>query len=152
MKDYLKEDLSDAERSEIKGIVWMVVRKHKFNQNKKQILETSFNDDLNLYHNDSYSLENFIFKDYRDFSRPLTETEKTEIVNDLNKAMDEVALFELKRTMTFNEKLVFFFLFVEKYKAKKVMFLLDVDRKTVYNRKESIKNKIEIMKGENNGR
>ncbi len=148
MKDYLQEKLSDDEESEIKGIIWMVVRNYNSKKNKKLGVEMALDDDLDLSYQDLYSFEELVFKDYRGYTEPLTESEKTEIVNKLNNVMDEVCLCNLKRTMTFNEKLVFFFLFIEKYKANQVMLLLDSSRKTIYNRKKSIEKIIGKMKGE----
>lgn len=145
MKNYLKEPLTDDEKKEIKGIIWMVVRncKHKINKMKNKV---ELVDDLGLIYNDSYKFEYLEFGDYRDSLTPLTELDKTDIVNKLNTLMDDLTLFELKRALTFNEKLVFFFVFMEKYKLKNVQFLLSVDRKTIYNRQKSVEAKIEFFK------
>lgn len=145
MKDYLKEPLTEDEKREIKGIIWMVVRncKHKINKIKDKV---ELVDDLGLIYNDSYKFEYLEFGDYRDSLTPLTESDKTDIVNKLNTLMDDLTLFELKRALTFNEKLVFFFVFMEKYKLKNVQFLLSVDRKTIYNRQKSVEAKIEFFK------
>lgn len=145
MKNYLKEPLTEDEKKEIKGIIWMVVRncKHKINKMKNKV---ELVDDLGLIYNDSYKFEYLEFGDYRDSLTPLTELDKTDIVNKLNTLMDDLTLFELKRALTFNEKLVFFFVFMEKYKLKNVQFLLSVDRKTIYNRQKSVEAKIEFFK------
>ena len=145
MKNYLKEPLTDDEKKEIKGIIWMVVRncKHKINKMKNKV---ELVDDLGLIYNDSYKFEYLEFGDYRDSLTPLTELDKTDIVNKLNTLMDDLTLFELKIALTFNEKLVFFFVFMEKYKLKNVQFLLSVDRKTIYNRQKSVEAKIEFFK------
>lgn len=146
MKDYLKENLSKDEESEIAGIIWMVVRNCRykfFNQNENTL---SLIDNLDITYNDIYSFENLKFEDYRDRLCPLTESEKTDIVNKLNTLMDDLALYELKRALTFNEKLVFFFSFMEKYKNKTVQLLLSVDRKTIYNRQQTIKAKIDFFR------
>ena len=148
MKNYLKEDLSEDEESEVKGIIWMVVRNYNSKKNQKLGVEMTLDDEISLSCQDLYAFEELVFRDYRDYTRPLTESEKTEIVNKLNMIMDEVRLSDLKRTMTFSEKLVFFFLFVEKYKANQVMLLLDSSRKTIYNRKKSIEKIIKEMRGE----
>lgn len=146
MKNYLKETLTEDEKREIKGIIWIVVRnfKHKISKETKGKVELI--DDLGLIYNDSYKFDNLEFKDYRGNLTPLTELEKTNIVNKLNTLMDDLYLFELKKALTFNEKLVFFFIFMEKYKIKEVQFLLSVDRKTIYNRQKSIGAKIEFFK------
>lgn len=46
------------------------------------------------------------------------------------------------RTLTFNEKLVFFLLEIENFPIYKTAYLLDVTPKTIYNRNQSAKNKI----------
>ena len=148
MKNYLKEDLSEDEESEVKGIIWMVVRNYNSKKNQKLGVEMTLDDEISLSCQDLYAFEELVFRDYRDYTRPLAESEKNEIVNKLNMIMDEVRLSDLKRTMTFSEKLVFFFLFVEKYKANQVMLLLDSSRKTIYNRKKSIEKIIKEMRGE----
>lgn len=147
MKNYLKDDLSTSEKKEIIGIIWMTVKNHKFKISKKEKGEIKLIDDLDLSYNDFYSFERITFKDYS-YSNPLTKEGEIDIVNQLNILIDEVCLSQLKRTLTFNEKLVFFFIFLEKYKSVKVSFLLSVDRKTIYNYKRSIKDKIDKMKGE----
>ncbi len=50
------------------------------------------------------------------------------------------------RTLTFNEKLVFFLFEIENFQIYKIAYLLDVTPKTVYNRHQSAKNKIEEEK------
>lgn len=82
----------------------------------------------------------------------MIEDQKTAIVNQLNMLMDELSLFNLKRALTFNEKLVFFLFFIQKYRTTEVMELLAVDRKTIYNRRKSIQMKIEGRKDELNGK
>lgn len=140
MKNYLNDDLSEEERTEIIGIIWMTVKNYKFKQYAKQRFETPLIEDLDLQYYDSYDFEKFNFKDYYD---PLTKDEKIDIINKLDSIIDKLFLFQLKRTLTFNEKLVFFFAFINKYTNTKISFLLSLDRKTIYNCKKSIKNKIE---------
>ncbi len=78
----------------------------------------------------------------------LTEEEKTDIVNKLNKLMDDLGMFDLKRALTFNEKLVFFFTYMykEQYLLKEVAIYLDTTERTIYNRRETLKTKIECIK------
>ena len=152
MKNYLTDPLTEDEKSEIAGIIWMVVRncRYKFFNQKENSLELIEN--LDMTYNDIYSfdflkylLQNLV-GDYMDHLCPLTESEKTDIVNKLNTLMDDLSLYELKRALTFNEKLVFFFSFMENYKNKTIQFLLSVDRKTIYNRQQTIKAKIDFFK------
>ena len=59
--------------------------------------------------------------------------------------LDEIALElgvkEILRTLTFNEKLVFFLLEVKRYYIYEIAYLLNVTPKTVYNRNQSAKRK-----------
>ncbi len=140
MKNYLNDDLSKEERTEIIGIIWMTVRNYKFKQYEKQRFEIPLIEDLDLQYYDLYDFEKFNFKDYYD---PLTKDEKIDIINQLDSIIDNLFLFQLKSTLTFNEKLVFFFAFINMYTNTKISFLLSLDRKTIYNCKKSIKNKME---------
>lgn len=146
MKNYLTDPLTEDEKSEIAGIIWMVVRncRYKFFNQKENSLELIEN--LDMTYNDIYSFDHLDFGDYRDNLCPLTESEKTDIVNKLNTLMDDLSLYELKRALTFNEKLVFFFSYMENYKNKTIQFLLSVDRKTIYNRQQTIKAKIDFFR------
>lgn len=146
MKDYLKCTLTEDEKNEILGIIWMVHKNHKHLLYKKQKREVPLIEQLDGVYEDCYNIGKIFFKDYRDSLTPLTEQEKTEIVNKLNTVIDELCLFELKRTLTFNEKLVFFFVLMENYKKEQVALLLNVDRRTIYNRIKSTNAKLEVIK------
>lgn len=146
MKDYLKCSLTEDEKNEILGIIWMVHKNHKHVLYKKQKREIPLIEQIDSIYEDYYNIGNVIFKDYRDFLTPLSENEKTDIVNKLNTAMDNLCLYEVKRALTFNEKLVFFFILMENYKQDKVSFLLSIDRKTIYNRIKIIEAKLEAIK------
>lgn len=152
-KDYLKENLSDEERAELTSIIWRVAKKHKLKMYAQQKKTVCMNEDIDLPIVDKY---NFGDLDLQSCIRPLvplTEVEKTNIVNKLNMLMDELWLFDLKRALTFNEKLVFFLLSVERYKGVDVMKLLSITKMTVYNRKKSIAAKINRMiGGKSNGK
>lgn len=145
MKNYLTEPLTKEEKKEIKAIIWMAARSFNYKKSTKKDFPTELIDSLNLTYNDLYEFEDYKFDDYRDRMTPLTETEKTEIVSKVNILMDNLCLYEFKRALTFNEKLVFFFIFMENYKAKDVQFLLSACKKTIYNRQESVKNKIKFI-------
>lgn len=146
MKNYLKCSLTDDEKSEIIGIIWMVVRNFKYRLNKRNNNTVELIEDLDLTYSDKYDFEHIQFEDYRENLCPLTESQKTNIVNKLNTLMDDLSLFELKRALTFNEKLVFFFVFMEKYKAVDTQKLLNVSKKTIYNWQESVKDKINLIR------
>ena len=133
-KNYLECSLTIDEIKEIKGIIWTIVLnfKHKISEEKNQMSELM--DDIELIHNDTYNFDVLKLNIYNDGKiSVITENQKTEIVNYLNNLMDEVCMFELKRALTFNEKLVFFFIYMEKLKAKETQYILQVSKKTIYN-------------------
>lgn len=147
MKDYLTEPLSDEEKAELISIIWRVAKKYKirlYEQNKQNF---GLIDNLDLAVEDKYDYDKLSFSIYQKSMIPLKESQKTDIVNRINMLLDELSLFDLKRTLTFNEKLVFFLLSVERLKGVEIMKLLNIDKKTVYNRKKSIKLKISKIIG-----
>ena len=79
---------------------------------------------------------------------PLTDEQKCDIVMEFDSLLRESCLFELIRTLTFNEKLVFFLFYLEDYKNMEVAALLNNSERTILNRRKSIDNKIKKMKGE----
>ena len=148
MKDYLKEDLSVEEKAEIISIIWRVARKYKYKRFKENENKMTLIEELDLTIEDTYNFNKIDYQVLRGVLSPFTEEQKTSVVRQLNMLMDELTLFDLKRTLTFNEKLVFFLINVENYKSTEVMKLLSVSRKTVYNRQKSIEKKIKGLKGE----
>lgn len=145
MKNYLNDKLSEEEKKEIVGIIWMTVKNYKFKQYEKQRFEVPLIENIDLPYDDSYNFDDFNFKDYYN---PLTKDEKIDIIEQLDSIIDKLCLFQLKRMLTFNEKLVSFFVFTKTYTNTKISYLLSLDRKTIYNCKKSIKNKFEKLKGE----
>lgn len=147
MKNYLREDLSEGEKAELKSIIWRVAKKYKLELYERNKQTVSIIEDLDVTTEDHYNFEAISFPDYSESLNPLTESQKTNIVNKLNMLMDELWLFELKKTLTFNEKLVFFLLSVERLKGVEVMKLLSLSKRTIYNRRKSIESKINRMIG-----
>lgn len=153
MKNYLKESLSDEEKAELTSIIWRVAKKYKILLYKQQKRNVGIIDELDLIVEDDYNFDNPNIQDLKGKVAPLTESQKTDIVNKLNMLMDDLCLFELKRTLTFNEKLVFFLLLVERFRGVEVMKLLSISKMTVYNRRKSIENKInKVLGGLTNGK
>ena len=147
MKNYLTEELSEDEKNEIIGIIKMTAKNFKYQKIRRKYIEPLFLDDLEIAYYDKYLFDSYNFKNYKDNKYPISEKEKTDIVNKLNILMDDLGLFELKRALTFNEKLVFFFSYMYKdiYTFKDVAFLLSITERTIYNRRESLKAKINFM-------
>ena len=88
MKDYLKEDLSIEERAELTSIIWRVAKKHKLKVYAQRKRTVGLIEDMDLPIEDNYDFDDFGLQSCsRDLS-PLTEVEKTNIVNKINMLME----------------------------------------------------------------
>lgn len=116
-KDYLKEKLSDYERTELISIIFRVAKKYKLKLYNKLKREMLVIDELDLRVEDTYNFDESLSRNYKDALCPLNDEEKDNIVKQLNILMKEVRLCNLKKTLTYNEKLVFFLIFIENQKV-----------------------------------
>jgi DNA-directed RNA polymerase specialized sigma subunit len=148
MKDYLKEKLTQEERLIILGLIWKVARKYKRKYFLEQKRYCEIIDNIDLQVEDTYTF--YTYNSQRDIVSliPLTDEQKCDIVMEFDSLLRESCLFELIRTLTFNEKLVFFLFYLEEYKNMEVAALLNNAERTILNRRKSIDNKIRKMKGE----
>lgn len=148
MKDYLKEKLTQEERLIILGLIWKVARKYKRKYFLEQKRYCEIIDNIDLQVEDTYKF--YTYNSQRDIVSliPLTDEQKCDIVMEFDSLLRESCLFELIRTLTFNEKLVFFLFYLEEYKNMEVAALLNNAERTILNRRKSIDNKIRKMKGE----
>lgn len=148
MKDYLQEDLSEEERLIIIGIIWKVSKKFKmkYYEEKKKYYE--FVDEYDFPTEDVYNFSNYDIEKNKVAVCPLTEKQKCDIVMTMDALLREVSLFKLIRTLTFNEKLVFFLYKIENYRNNEVATMLEITEQTAINRRKSIDKKIKIMKEE----
>ena len=148
MKDYLKEKLTQEERLIILGLIWKVARKDKRKYFLEQKRYCEIIDNIDLQVEDTYTF--YTYNSQRDIVSltPLTDEQKCDIVMEFDSLLRESCLFELIRTLTFNEKLVFFLFYLEEYKNMEVAALLNNAERTILNRRKSIDNKIKKMKGE----
>jgi|GEM_PF-3038060 DNA-directed RNA polymerase specialized sigma subunit len=148
MKDYLKEKLTQEERLIILGLIWKVARKYKRKYFLEQKRYCEIIDNIDLQVEDTYTF--YTYNSQRDIVSltPLTDEQKCDIVMEFDSLLRESCLFELIRTLTFNEKLVFFLFYLEEYKNMEVAALLNNAERTILNRRKSIDNKIKKMKGE----
>lgn len=147
MKDYLKEKLTQEERLIILGLIWKVARKYKRKYFLEQKRYCEIIDNIDLQVEDTYTF--YTYNSQRDIVSltPLTDEQKCDIVMEFDSLLRESCLFELIRTLTFNEKLVFFLFYLEEYKNMEVAALLNNAERTILNRRKSIDNKIKKMKG-----
>lgn len=148
MKDYLKEKLTQEERLIILGIIWKVAHKYKNRYYNEQKKYCEFIDNIDLAIEDTYTFYKYNLQSEIISLTPLTEEQKCNIVMKFDSLLRESCLFELIRTLTFNEKLVFFLYYLEDYKNMEVAVLLNNSERTILNRRKSIDIKIKRMKGE----
>jgi len=148
MKNYLKEKLTQEERLMILGIIWKVAHKYKNRYYNEQNKYCEFIDNIDLAIEDTYTFYKYNLQSEIISLTPLTEEQKSNIVMKFDSLLRESCLFELIRTLTFNEKLVFFLFYLENYKNMEVATLLNNSERTILNRRKSIDSKIKKMKGE----
>lgn len=148
MKNYLKEKLTQEERLMILGIIWKVAHKYKNRYYNEQNKYCEFIDNIDLAIEDTYTFYKYNLQSEIISLTPLTEEQKSNIVIKFDSLLRESCLFELIRTLTFNEKLVFFLFYLENYKNMEVATLLNNSERTILNRRKSIDSKIKKMKGE----
>ena len=142
MKDYLRDNLSDEEKSFIYGIIRKTSLKFirnliKVKQNEILYLDSDDAPEELLIDDNSNNISDLkIFSKY----------EKEQIVKTLENIALEAGLKKFITPLTFNEKLVVFLLYVENYQVNEVATLLDVTRMSIWKRQKSIKRKIEKVK------
>jgi len=141
MKDYLKEELSSKEREMILAIIKVTARCFKnrlYQRNKIRMLPI---DDIDLPIEDDYTVFVFKIKKNISLSVPLTMEEKNKIVQYVDNVLNELSLFDFKRALTFDEKLVLFLYRFKKFTENQTADFLDCCERTVRYRNESIKEK-----------
>ena len=140
MKDYLKEKLTQEERLIILGLIWKVARKYKRKYFLEQKRYCEIIDNIDLQVEDTYTF--YTYNSQRDIVSltPLTDEQKCDIVMEFDSLLRESCLFELIRTLTFNENLVFFLFYLKDYKNIEVATLLNNSERTILNRRKSIEN------------
>ena len=155
MKDYLRDDLSDEEKSFIYGIIRKTSLKFirnliKIKQNEILYLDSDDAPEELLIDDNSNNfvdkiLESKILRGISDL-KIFSKYEKEQIVKTLENIALEAGLKKFITPLTFNEKLVVFLLYVENYQVNEVATLLDVTRMSIWKRQKSIKRKIEKVK------
>lgn len=147
MKDYLKEELSQEEKLILVGLIWNVSKKFRINLGKENERYCEFNEETDGIAEDTYEYKKIEFIHKGDI-RPISDEEKCNIVMYMDYLLREVCLFELIKTLTFDEKLVFFLFYIEELKIYEISNVLGFTERTVYNKRISINNKVKEMKGD----
>ena len=155
MKDYLKEPLSNEEKSFVYGIIRKSSLKFIREYTKVKNNEVLLSDKEGLSEDDLADttkldlidkiLDNKILKDIS-VLKPYTQYEQEKIVETLEKFAFESGLLRFITPLTFNEKLVVFLLYVEKYQVNEICILLNVSRMAIWRRDKSLKKKISKVK------
>lgn len=148
MKDYLKEELSEDERLILFGLIWRVARKYRRKYYISKTKDFEFIDNIDYPVEDEYLSYNNCFQYPISLINPLKNEEKCNIVMQLDSLLKELSLFELKKTLTFDEKLVFFLFYLEDFNNRDVSKILETSERTIFNRRKSIDKKIDKLKGE----
>ncbi len=151
MKDYLKCSLTEDEKKLIKGIIWRTAKTYKQRGYKKSLEETLYIDDIEMGLEDEYQ---YVCSDTIVFTsplRPYTQDEKQKIIDFMDSMLKELSLNRFRIALTFEEKLVFFLYYFQKYTEDDIVILLGISKRTLTNRKKSIKSKrVEILGGNKN--
>ena len=148
-KNYLVEEMTQDEKNYLKSAIKKAFLDFsKYIRSKNRLITYSIEDEYIQKLLPTVDDEYFIY-DIKDiiglvYSNIIFSVNQKEICV---KQLEEIAVhLEIKyilRTLTFNEKLVFFLLEVLNCPVNKIANALSVTEKTVYNRNKSAKNKIE---------
>lgn len=150
MKNYLKEKLSREEELILYGLIWNVSRLYRSRYYQKSNKEFELIDNIDKPIEDTYIFYTSKSQEIIVPCKQLNDKQKCDIVMDLDSLLRELGFFELIRTLTFNEKLVFFLLYIKDFKVVEIAKIVGATERTIHNRKKSMQEKIERMKGEMN--
>ena len=150
-KNYLNEKLTKEEEryiySAIKKAYLSSMR--KYSKNKK--IKIYSIDDISIQEKipaveDCYFEDNMNIFDSWSIILQYSKIQQDTCVQKLNELAIKFGLYKYLKTLTYNERLVFFLLEIQCFSIKKTAFLIGIDRKTVRVRYISAKNKIEEAK------
>ena len=147
MKDYLKCSLSQEEKDLISVIIWVTAKDYKkrlYKRNQYQLIPI---EDMVISVEDEYNFVNLDTRGDFDFARPIAMVDKVRIVEYVDSILSELSLYEFRKALTFDEKLVLFLYSFQKLTEEKVAILLEVSSRTIIRRNKSIKIKKEMFLG-----
>lgn len=164
MKDYLKDNLSKNEKAFVRGIIrnaslhflkdYLKVQEREVmslddidNKENKNAFERKF---LSFYDNYNFIdkiLETEILRDISALT-PYTQYEKEKIVKLVDNLAYEAGLEKFIAPLTFEEKLVVFFVYIVEYQINEVVVLLNMGRSSIWRYDNSLKDKISKVKEE----
>lgn len=151
-KNYLEEELSINEKHYLKSAIKkaflrFLVYEEVDNKIKLYSFEDEYiHDQLPMVVDEYFVDEKINIIDSWSNNVKYSLEQKIICVSRLEDIAVDLGVDKYLRTLTFNEKLVFFLLEIENFQIYKIAYLLDVTPKTIYNRHQSAKNKIEKEK------
>lgn len=151
-KNYLEEELSSKEKNYLKSAIKKAFlrfleyegARKKFNT--YSIEDESIQNQLPIIIDEYFLDEKVNIIDSWSNNTKYSLEQKMICVSRLEDIAVSLGVEKYLRTLTFNEKLVFFLFEIENFQINKIAYVLDVTPKTVYNRHQSAKNKIEEEK------
>ena len=156
-KNYLVEKLTEEEDKYIKVAIKKAYLKFIRNNLKELKAKKYSIDDVNIQ-------DKLPFIEEKYFDVNLLEIESWNIRHKYSRKQQDICVQKLNslamqldfekyiRTLTYNEKLVFFLLNIQCLSMNKVAFLIGIDWETVKRRKKSAERKIEEVKKKNEAR
>ena len=147
MKDYLKCSLTKEEEDLIIAIIWITAKDYKKRLYKRKKYQLISIEDIELSVEDEYSFVKFEIKEESRFFKTFTKADKEKIVKYVDGVLLELSLNKFKIALTFDEKLVLFLCFFNKYSEKDAASFLQVKLRRIKYLKESLKIKKEKFLG-----
>lgn len=156
-KNYLVEELSEDEDKYMKVSIKKAYLKF-IRDNFKELKAKKYSiDDVNIQDRIPMIEENYFNEDLSQIDSwnleyKYSKEQQYICVQKLNSLAMQFGLEKYIRTLTYNEKLVFFLLNIQCLSMNKTSFLISVDWETVKRRKKSADRKIEEEKNKNGNR
>ena len=156
-KNYLVEELSEDEDKYMKVSIKKAYLKFIRNNFKELEVRKYSIDDVNIQDRIPMIEENYFTEDLSQIDSwnleyKYSKEQQDICVQKLNSLAMQFGLEKYIRTLTYNEKLVFFLLNIQCLSMNKTSFLISVDWETVKRRKKSADRKIEEEKNKNGNR
>lgn len=156
-KNYLVEELTEEEDKYIKVAIKKAYLKFIRNNFKELKAKKYSIDDVNIqdklpFIEEKYFDVNLLEIESWNIEHKYSREQQDICVQKLNSLAVQFGLEKYIRTLTYNEKLVFFLLNIQCLSMNKTAFLISIDWETVKRRKKSAERKIEEVKRKNESR
>jgi len=156
-KNYLVEKLTEEEDKYIKVAIKKAYLKFIRNNLKELKAKKYSIDDVNIqdklpFIEEKYFAVNLLEIESWNIGHKYSRKQQDICVQKLNSLAMQLDFEKYIRTLTYNEKLVFFLLNIQCLSMNKVAFLINIDWETVKRREKSAERKIEEVKKKNEAR